>query len=170
MPLVRTKYKYSLDRIVPDVGKLVALNFSPRLLTEPDRTRSCAGRIDQRIEFGYAKQEQIARLFRRFYKTTPPLETTPSSISINSGEQEQEQEATLERQAEAFAEILGGGPVAAAAGQERQQQPLSMAAVQGHLLVYTGDAAGALRDAGLLLVADRDAGREAEEGLEPGGA
>lgn len=60
---------------------------------------------------------------------------------------------------------MGGGP--AAVSQERQQQPLSMAAVQGHLLVYTGDAAGALRNAGLLLVANRDAGREAEEGNEP---
>ena len=111
----------AIDGVAAQEGRILCLTTNHRERLDPALIRP--GRIDKQVEFGHASREQVERLFRQFYRTE----------AGGDG-------AAVARQAKAFAARL------AESGRE-----LSMAAVQGHLLVHTEDAAAALAGVAALL-------------------
>lgn len=115
----------AIDGVAAQEGRLLCLTTNHVERLDPALIRP--GRIDKRVEFGHAQPEQIRRLFLRFYQTEEAAALQPEG-----GE--------LAKQGDALARRLS------AAGHD-----LSMAAVQGHLLVHVGDPRGALDSVGSLL-------------------
>ena len=123
----------AIDGVAAQEGRLLCLTTNHVELLDPALIRP--GRIDKRLEFGHARPEQIKRLFCQFFhdeqNEAPQPQPQPEQYERSS-------RAELQYMADSFAAELSGVP------------ELSMAAVQGHLLVHTADPHGAVEHASQL--------------------
>lgn len=163
----------ALDGPTATTGRLLFMTTNAKHRLDPALLRS--GRIDYEIEFCAAEQEQVQRLFTRFYSdfatpsgTSSALAELPVAKRSTSGDLPEEKAASLDGEkpsaelARTFAERVAASGVA-----------LTTADIQRHLMKHKKDPMRAINDLpALLQVAERsgvlslapgaDTAREAE--------